>query len=529
MYEQSRATAPEEPSAAGPVRSAPSGVMGWVALVALAAAPGAAAQEPAGLSLQRAVEATLVQSPSIQVGRLRAEGASGARIAASAPFDTQLRLAADDSYQKEPTIGEGGIIPGAAVSAHRTAYTLGASRLLRSGIQVQPEVAVTRTADRSLTPVPSSAASVRLRFTMPLARDRWGSISAAPERTAEITHRSLREELRYVTAAGVLETVRAYWSYLAAQQELEVYRNSEERAERLTGEMEQLVKADERPASDLNQLQATAAIRRRNRIAAEQRVVEARRELGISIGVEGEAIHLLPPATTPFPAAAPWEPGPAEVDRLVERALAHRADLASRAHRVQAAGVLSAAARGSRRPRLDLSTTVGYNGLASAGDARGFVAPLYQHVPGPIATVALEYRLPVANAEAQGLFVQRRALEDEERVAAADLARRITSGVRASAEALRREAQGVAESSRAVELYRTAVDNEHTKYRLGAATLLDVILAEGGLNEARLGEVSARFRYAVAVATLRFETGSLAEMDREGRTVVPPGSLITPP
>jgi outer membrane protein len=96
-----------------------------------------------------------------------------------------------------------------------------------------------------------------------------------------------------------------------------------------------------------------------------------------------------------------------------------------------------------------------------------------------------------------------------------------------AAEALRRSVLSLAEADEEVRLYATTLENERRKSQLGASTLLDVLTAADGLTGAMLNVVSSRQSYAVSIATLRFETGTLTAAGSDGPALA--GSLSTPP
>ena len=67
-------------------------------------------------------------------------------------------------------------------------------------------------------------------------------------------------------------------------------------------------------------------------------------------------------------------------------------------------------------------------------------------------------------------------------------------------------------------LFERAVINEEKKLRAGTSTLLDVISQRDRLTSARQSQVSAHLALALALARLRFETGTLCpEADGRGR------------
>ena len=93
----------------------------------------------------------------------------------------------------------------------------------------------------------------------------------------------------------------------------------------------------------------------------------------------------------------------------------------------------------------------------------------------------------------------------------AELAARTQSGVAVAVANLSRTARRVGIARETTELFRSAVDDQTQKLRLGLGTVIDLILTEDRLIQAELGEVAARREYASAVVRLRFETASLLQ------------------
>jgi outer membrane protein TolC len=493
-----------------------------LAALALAGAPRpGAAQTAPGLTLDEVVGRTLSGSPAILGARARLESGRGELLAAGAPFDLNLGASVAGARTSQYVPGQEGLV---AAHSRSTEYALEATRQLRGGLVVQPRVTVSRTTQEGV-PAADAGSSVSLNVSVPLLRDRFGRASAAPERAARVLLDASGMEVRHAVASGVLEAAGAYWSYAAAHERVAVYAETEARALRRLEETRLLVAGDERPASDLDPLQAAVARARQQRIAAEQGVDEARRALGLAMGLDAADIAALPAPATAFPAAQAWSPDAAEEARLVRLALANRADVAGAALERRSGDILLEGARSELKPRLDLQLGVGYSGRQLANGYGGLVEPLYQDVPGLNASVQVAYALPVGNVQARGAALQRQALQTQRRVAEADLARRVESGVALAARALRRRAAELAEAERAVALFRTTVENELKKNRLGAATVFDVTYAEDNLTSALLTVVNGRLGYAAALAQLRFETGTLAA----GDAAVDPASLVTRP
>jgi len=511
-----------------PLRPRPRLARAALACVGLLCGPAAArAQQVPGLTLEQAVRATLDSSPAIQIAREDVAAARGAQLSAGVPFDPALETTVSGGRDEQHVLtGAGGVSPSAVVT-RTTAYRVGVSAQTRFGVLLTPSVEVTRTGVNA--DEPTASARVNLAVGVPLLRDRGGVATRAPERAAGADYAAAVLDLRHQTALSVHASADAFWAYLAAGRRLDVYRQAEERAERLAAETRELVAADERPAADLNPLLATLASKRIARISAEQEEIAARRRLGLSMGLSPAAVSALGPAQGSFPAAVAFDADSAAVARLVATALAGRADLQAAGAVLQGAEVRAAAARQTLRPRLDLNLGVGYAGLQTGGGLGGFlVDPLYTHVPGLTLSLGAAYRMPLAGAEGRGASLQYAAAVARQRAARAALEREVATAVHTGAQALERASLTVQAARGSIELYRTTLENERTKHALGAATLFEILYAEDNLTNAMLTLVATELAYAHSVLDLRLETATL--LGGSGAEVeVDLGALLTPP
>ncbi len=483
---------------------------GWLAGLGVLLAGPAGAQQAPGLSLDEVVRMTVAANPDIRQGHLRVEVSQGRRVAAAAPFQTQLNTRFAGLWGDETA-------PGASADFSRSSeMQLGLQRQLRFGLTLASDVSVLR--NQPATGLALNASQVQLHATLPLLKNRGGGLWRSLEQAADGHWRAESLAALGTTATGVRDAVAAYWRYRTAEQRLAVLLESEQRAERLAEEMRSLVAAEERTTSDLTQVLANAAGRRIGRINAEQAVVSARRELGLLLGVEPGRIQALPPTRTDFPAPAPFAPEAAEVERLTALARARRAELAASGERVRSSGLLLRAARSDLRPRLNLTGTFAYAGLATG---RGFDRWAMALPPerGPQGTLSIEYFAPLSGGEERGIWMERSAQVKQQRVADEQLTAEVVSGVELAVEALRHSTLALREAEASVELFRTAVENQRTKFRLSAATLVDVLFAEEALTNMRLSEASSRLDHALALTRLRFETGTLVERGADGAAV----------
>jgi outer membrane protein len=459
-----------------------------------------------GLGLAEVLRATVAANPDIQIAAQQVESAQGALTVAATVFDTQL-----------VTDGTAGRLHGAdpreglAAIQKQLSYNLALQRLFRNGITVRPEVGLIR---NSFSTLPASAASnagtVGMTVAVPLLRDRGGVLSTATERAATHELESSRQGLRHTTAHRVLAAVIAYWDYLAAQDRVEALRSSEERAQRIADQTRVLVSAEERTATDLTQTLGNLASKRVSRISAEQALVEARQQLGLAIGLPADEIASMPRASTPFPSLEE-QPGAARPrpPELSSEAYARRADLAAAEQDLRSAQALADASRNELKPRMDVVVNTGYRSAETGLGFSDFFSPLYRRGPKLDASFQFSYTLPMANSLARGRLLQSAAATEQRRLMRDDLKRRIASGVAVAWEALTRGEAGMRDSAEAVRLLESTVQAEQRKFSFGISTLFDVIQAEDALTSALLGQIQSRRNYAVAIASVRFQSGTL--------------------
>ncbi len=479
----------------------------------------AAAQAPAGLSLEDVLQTTLRDNSNIQVAARGSDIRRGALVAAGDAFDAKLR-SAFGSNRNNTLQGNARTSQTPWLDTSQTQYSFGVQKQLRQGVLIAPELSVSRTALPSLGLDALSQANARLSVVVPLLKDRGGLITAASERAAVRSYEASRLQAEHVTAQAAATTVIAYWDYQAAGARVAVLTDSEARAQRLFDDTRRLVEAGERPPSDLNQVRGNVAAKRVNRIAAEQSVVDARVRLGLVMGLGPTEIAALPPASTPFPTVDAEAAEAIALPALVDGALGARPDLRATEKSVESARVLFDAARESLKPRVDLITSVGYAGLQVGGNGlASLFSPVFRNVPGADFSVAFRYEWGTTNAGARGILLQNESGYAQERILRQDLQRQIRTAVYQASESINRYGGSVTEAHQAVTAYEATVRSEQRKFQLGVTTLFDTINASDALIEVKLSEIAAQREYAVALATLRYQTGSLVAAGPQGPVV----------
>ena len=474
----------------------------------LAAGEAAASEPPtSGLGLADAIRLMLDQDPNLSIEESRLRSSQGVLLATRGAFDPVVSTSLSERELDDP-LSE-------STSRQQSILTnsLGMTKRFRTGLSIEPELQLTRTAADDPA---ANVGTIAFTLRQPLLRGRGREATAAPELSAERQVFASELDLRQTTSVRALAVVSQYWEARAALLNLSILEESEARARELLETTRKLIDADVTPAADLVQVEANVVAKETARIGGERTLFEARQALGREIGLPPESIAGLPLPADPFPtvptsAVPPAADGP----RWIARALERRADLRAARERRGAAEVLIKAAEISLKPQLDLVFTPSYSGFVQGAGTETFFSPLYRNVPGASSALSISLSWPTLNSQARGQLAQSEAVREQSALVEDLISRQIGANVPIALDAVARGAQQLERATEAVRLFERAVENEEKKLRAGTSTLIDVISQRDRLTSARQSQVSAHFALAVALARLRFETGTLMPGDRQ--------------
>jgi len=456
---------------------------------------------PQGIALVEAVRLMLEKDPNLSIEQARLRSSRGVLLSAGGAFDpvftTGLERTSTDTPLTESSSREQRILDN----------SVGLIKRFRTGLSIEPQLELLRTENANADPLNVGTLSFTLR--QPLLRGRGRTATAAPELSAERQVAASELDLRHITAERALAVVSQYWQARAALLNLEVLRESEERARELLETTRKLIDADVTPAADLVQVEANVVAKETARIGGERALFEAHQALGREIGLAPDQIATLPFPSDPFPTMSSALPGADQRSRWIALALERRADLRAVRERRGAAEILRRAADNSIKPQLDLIFTPSYSGLMEGGGTGTFFSPLYRNVPGASSSLSLSLSWPTLNSQARGELAQLEAALEQSRFLEDLLSRQIGADVPTALDAVARGAQQLERAAEAVRLFERAVENEEKKLRAGTSTLIDVISQRDRLTAARQSEVSSSLALALALVQLRFETGTL--------------------
>ena len=489
-------------------------------------------QSHRGMRLIDAVRATLTRQPSILIQKQTTLISKGTAQEQSGRFDTSLNVSVSQRHRETPYDELDQLSYDRANSrTDTTTYSVAVKKLLRNGISVEPSIQNTRTATASSPFAPEADSTVNFRITVPLLRGLGIDATGAQELAAKNDFRVSLLTLRHTVSRAVSDTVHAYWNYVAAREKLDELIAAETRARSDLKDIKLLIAANQRPAGDLQQAVANLAQKTATRMTARQSLMEAQQKLALAIGLPYRSFGrmLLPNQSFPDLSYQRAKHILDSLEALTTTSLAHRSDYQAAVKSLRSDKILLRQARNGMEPKLDLGFNVGYSGLSESNDLGVLYDSLYNRVPGTSVGLSLTYSFPFKNDAAKGVYAQKRATLTRDKIQTDNLSRNIRSNVAVAVNNLKNSVESLRKSQQAVTAYRLAVKNEKAKYRLGMATLLDVINMEDRLTDSKLTEISASAQVASSIAQVRFETGTLLPSPDRGLYSITAQNLTTIP
>jgi outer membrane protein TolC len=491
-------------------------------LVVWFAGTAAHGQDAAALSIETVLATTLDRNPEVLTARTSIDSERGALVKAHDPFVLRPRVTLTNSR----TLHKGESSAPADVptyAAFGTASTLGASKLFRSGVEVASDVSLVRTSPFAFDGPTMNQFDAATRVRVPLMRGRGGGLLTATELAAAEDVSAAERSYRQTAAEALLIAAVGFWDYRAAYARAAILDEAAKRSQQSVDELEILIRADERPRSDIDLMLANAAAKRATAVQAHRQIVRARTELARAMGVDGrEGVRMAAP-NTEFPTAddspeLPFEPTLAET-------LARHDELAAAITRQARADRLRAASIRELRPRVDLLLTTGYTGEVGGRSVGRLFESLYRNVLGPSTSLQFSFEPTLANSLLRGAVMQAEADRARETIVVETLTRGIALALADALASLSSTRAQLASTREAVERARRALATVHRNFELGTATIFDRILAEDTVTNAELAQLGAQRDYAAAIAELQFARGALVEM-RDGALAADPRRVV---
>lgn len=253
------------------------------------------------------------------------------------------------------------------------------------------------------------------------------------------------------------------------------------------------------PRSDIAAAQFQTAQARGNLVTAQGTAIGAQGTFATALGLDAD-VMVVPKSLT----APPPPPNPSYVVSL-KRAMIMRPDYISAAYNVQSAQENVRYAKLARFPVLTANATDGVSrtftncySTTSINQKTGYVTPVSE-CPGPAGwsndkSLGLSLAIPIYDQGVTNYNVAIAASQLDQAIATLNTTRlTVESDVRSSLATLISSRASLVQAQSALASAQVSLDATQAQYRVGAATILNVVTAEANLTSAQSGYITALY------------------------------------
>jgi outer membrane protein len=457
------------------------------------------------VTLEQAVKKTFKDNPYIQIENETVTYAIGEYQASLGEFDWLYFM---DGYAEQISTP---VADGTWENIVHAAT--GVSKKMRTGITLTPSAGVTDKSS-SFTDGHVAQTDVRLKIVVPTLRGFGTEVASATSYAAASALEATRFSSYHNISDKIYTTIVAFYDCLAAQQSYALVNESFERSEVLLTNVRNMIAAGMLEPAFLNQAKAKLYNTQVDAKSGEMSFYETRQTLGLSMGMDAEALISPPFPQGNFPRILPMD----RISRvtpgvLIRKARENRMDYLAALETVNGEKILLKQAGNEKKPKLDLTFRLGYMGLSEKTDR--YVKSFYDNVNGVSGYAGFQLELPIENRYATGRYMSQASAVTTAKLSATSAFNLISSEVITALENIKVLVSQHELAAKSAERYKSAVSFEKRKYDAGESTLNALIDIEDRYIDAKLAVVETMRKYAVVLAKLRFATGTLLERENE--------------
>jgi outer membrane protein TolC len=455
------------------------------------------------VGLLEVVYQTLALSPDLQIQEQSIQFAQGIRQEQRGRFDVNSNtgLHGQQNYDDLTRTRDSGLVSGL-------------TRRLRNGRQVGVSMNSSRLSDVVENSGIPNTGTVRFFVQQPLLRRR-GIGTQGAEIASQASLNAERYEMARVIADRVTDTTKAYWDYVAAHQRLQIAIARQERTRGRLDDVQVLIEKSEQPRSAIILAEADLADVSAERLNKQAELYNARQSLGVAIGLPFGEIQNMPlPSDDLLALADSLQPDqiPDLFAMDLNSVFDRRGEVLAARERMEAAYVVLQSNKQNAKPELSVNMNVGYSNVENGSQFSNYIQPFFDSPPGANAGVSVSYDSPFGNNQRLGVVSQSRATYLQQKIAIDNLRRVISSDLSVAINTLQRGVESSVKRNLAAERYADVLRDETKRYRLGMATLLDVLQVEESYTSAQLASIDAANFVAKALIELRRVSGDIVPL-----------------
>ncbi len=492
-------------SAAWPLRAGQIG--NHAANIAVKTAPAVPAQT-LSLNVHGAVRLALEKNYAIRVEKYAPAVAQARVTQALGTFDPVLTARGQRSDNNNPQLIQSTTGGDFGLGITRTVSELldvDVAELTPIGTIISLGTSVENDNNDADTPRKTYSTFAGLTLTQPLLQGFGTEATLSPIRLARKDLQTSQWDFQQTVIDTITETAQAYDDLYFTRENLGVAERSRDLAQRLLDDNERKVKIGVLTPLDVSVARSQLAQREETILTARQTMHTAENELKLRVSDDVESflsvkLQIAPPET--------HDPGVADFNADLPHALERRPDYQQATIELARRRVRLVFDRNQSRPRLDLSASLGSNGLdRQLGNS---LAQAYRGENLGV-SVGLNATIPFPNRAGRGQTEASRLGVAQELVALKQLEQQIIVRLDNAGMEVRTQRASIAAATEALRLAHDSLDAEQTKLAEGTSTTYVVLQLQSELATAESNLLRAQTNYLKAVAEYEREAGRTLE------------------
>lgn len=459
-------------------------------------------------------------------------GISGVRNPGSGPYDPVISVVGADEHARIPL--NSSLLYGTAEQIENDGY---GGMSLAQGFSTGTSYNVSVFGDRSYVNSNSLLFNpgVTTNFSVAVSQQLLNGVSRMTNRRFILVAKNETRIADAVFRQKVMEIVAAtaeqYWQLAQDQAQVKIAQQALADARRMYSDTQELVKAGRAP--EINLVQAQMEVSRRNRQLIDAQTALRKQSLQLKLSLAKDftpalmAATIVPSDALPEPQAHPA----LAVDHLIRRAVASSPALQQSQLNIETDAIAARATRNAMLPSLSVFASYTASGLSGRQQvcavaqtpcppasvlppiAGGLPQSLGQTFRGrfPDYGVGFSLSFPIFNRSARADQARAEFELAQARVNLRDQRNQLSQQVASSVVELQGKAEDLHSAQETEQFARRSLQGEQEKYRMGRATLVDVVTAENALLDAEQQAAQARADYAKAQVELAKISGTLLD------------------
>ena len=468
------------------------------------------------VSLEQTIKMTLENDSTISIKKVDVSNYEGLLLQSKQEFDTNFNLTSSFQREKAP---ESVYLNNNTINNDTVSYDASLSKYFESGYTLTSGVTYNEsklTYNSSNTNYKYNQSGIYFSINKALLKNSSQEVITSNKQQAKYNLKMSTYSYKKQLNTSLYNSINSYWEYLYAYEKSKLDSESKQRAQLLIQNTNELIMADSKPRADILQPKANLNSKVLTSLSTKQLLNDKRYDMGTQVGYNLKKSLSIDMPTDNFP-----QPVINNIKLLEEKyhfinsALNQRIDLKLLELEMKKAELDILVAKDGFKSDLDLTLSASYDGTSKDETITSSLDNYYNNnIEGNAIKLALEYKFPIENSYAKGLYLSNKAKLSQSKINYDELKRNISYEINKLLDQIKITILSYKEIENSILDYTAALKNEKIKYTMGFSTILNIIQTEDSLYAEKVKRLNILKTYALQITQLHYISSNIVNNDR---------------